>query len=389
MSKSTDIRTLKNLNKPTRYTIPDAKGLHLWVKADLKKYWIYRYTINSKRYDISLGSFPEITLAVARTKAQNFRAMILNGINPKEERKRQRLSVKIKKPSITFKKYALDYIDRMAPKWTNDKHSAQWEATLAKYAFPAIGSVSLDAITTQHIQKILDPIWSTKNETASRLRGRIERILSAAITSGLRTSSNPALWRSHLENLYPQHPQSLEHHAALSYKLLPAFMRDLAAIDGVAALALQFTILNASRTGEVLYATRNEINETVWSIPANRMKAKQEHQVPLCSQSLLLIEKAKKLDPDSPYLFSKKGKSLSGMAMLMLVRRHHPGITVHGFRSAFRDWVSEETNHSPEVAEMALAHTIGNKVEAAYRRGKLLERRRILMQDWQEYCLAI
>ena len=388
MSKSTDIRTLKNLNKPTRYTIPDAKGLHLWVKADLKKYWIYRYTINSKRYDISLGSFPEITLADARTKAQNFRAMILNGINPKEEKKRQRLSVKIEKPSISFKKYALEYIDRMSPKWTNDKHTEQWVSTLTLYAFPVIGSLSLEAITTQHIQKVLDPIWSSKNETASRVRGRIERILSAAITSGLRTSSNPALWRSHLENLYPQHRKSLVHHAALSYKLLPTFLQDLIAIDGVAALALQFTILNASRTGEVLHATRSEISESVWTIPATRMKAKQEHQVPLCSQSLMLIEKAKKLDPDSPYLFSKKGKPLSGMAMLMLVRRHHPGITVHGFRSAFRDWVSEETNHSPEVAEMALAHTIGNKVEAAYRRGKLLERRRILMQDWQVYCYA-
>ena len=347
-----------------------------------------RYTINAKRYDISLGSFPEITLADARIKAQNYRTMILNGINPKEEKKRQRLSVKLEKPSVSFRKYALEYIDRMSPKWTNHKHTEQWVNTLAAYVFPVIGSLSLEAITTQHIQKILNPIWNTKTETASRIRGRIERILSAAITSGHRKSANPAIWRSHLENLYPEYRKNQDHHAALAYSELPSFMKQLAALDGVAALALQFTILNASRTGEALYAMRGEVDGDVWKIPATRMKAKREHQVPLCSRSIVLIEQARALDPESLYLFSKRGKPLSGMAMLMLVRRHHPGITVHGFRSSFRDWVSEETSHSPEVAEMALAHTIGNKVEAAYRRGKLLERRRELMRGWQDFCLA-
>ena len=344
MTKSTDIRTLKNLTKPVRYSIPDTKGLHLWVRSDQKKYWIYRYTFEQKRHDISLGSFPEITLVDARIKAQKLRAKIINGINPAEEKKVKREKIKPPVPTITFKKFAIEYIDRMQPKWTNAKHGAQWHSTLQTYAFPVIGSMSLEAIKTSDIQTILEPIWNTKNETADRVRGRIERILSAAVTSGLRTSSNPAMWRGHLENIFPQHNKIQEHHAALPFAALPAFMERLVITEGIVALALQYTILNASRTGEVLFAERLEIDGNVWTIPAKRMKAKREHQVPICSQVIELIEKAQALDPDSKYIFSIKGKPLSSMAMLMLVRRIQTGITVHGFRSAFRDWISEETN---------------------------------------------
>lgn len=386
MTKSTDIRTLMKLTKPVRYSIPDTRGLHLWVRSDQKKYWIYRFTYCGKRYDMSLGSFPEITLVEARIKAQRLRVKALNGINPVDEKKIKRIRVKPSLPTASFKKFAAEYIERMSPKWKNTKHALQWYSTLQTYAFPVIGSMALEAIKTSHIQEILNPIWNSKNETSNRVRGRIERILSAAITSGLRTSANPALWKGHLENIYPQHNKIQSHHAALPYVDLPAFMERLAITEGVAALALQYTILNASRTGEVLFAERSEVVGKIWTIPGKRMKAKREHQVPICSKAMELIEKAQALDPDSKYIFSIKGKPLSSMAMLMLVRRIQTGITVHGFRSTFRDWVSEETNHSPEVAEMALAHTIGNKVEAAYRRGKLLERRRLLMQDWQDYC---
>jgi integrase len=191
-----------------------------------------------------------------------------------------------------------------------------------------------------------------------------------------------------LENLFPAHQDAQKHHEALPYDQLTDFMQTLKEIDGISALALQFTILNASRTGEVLLGLRSEVKGDIWTIPASRMKAKQEHQVPLCSRSLELLEIAKSLDPDSAYLFSNNGKPLSNMAMLMMARRLKTGLTVHGFRSTFRDWVSEETEHSPEVAEMALAHTISNKVEAAYRRGKLLDRRRVLMKDWETYCLT-
>ena len=355
--------------------------------SDQKKYWIYRYTFDQKRHDLSLGSFPEITLSDARVKAQKLRAKIINDINPALEKKARKEKVKSSPmPTVTFKKFAAEYIERMSPKWQNTKHALQWYSTLETYAFPVIGSMALKAIKTSHIQEILNPIWNQKCETASRVRGRIERVLSAAISSGLRTSSNPAQWKGHLENIFPQHNKIQEHHAALPYVELPAFMERLATTDRIAAIALQYTILNASRTGEVLFAERSEIIGATWTIPAKRMKAKREHQVPLCSKAIELIEKARASDPDSKYIFSIKGKPLSSMAMLMLARRIKSGITVHGFRSSFRDWVSEVTNHSPEVAEMALAHAIGNKVEAAYRRGKLLDRRRLLMQDWRDYC---
>jgi integrase len=220
------------------------------------------------------------------------------------------------------------------------------------------------------------------------LRGRIERILSAAITSKHRNSTNPAIWKGHLENLLPAHKASQEHHEALAYEEIPEFMKKLRNTEGISALALEFTILNANRTGEVLLGKRAEIDGNVWTIPANRMKTNKEHQVPLCNRSLEILSIAQFLDPDSEYLFSRNRKPLSNMSMLMMVRRMKKGLTVHGFRSTFRDWVSEETEHSPEVAEMALAHAIGNKVEAAYRRGKLLERRRRLMIDWESYCLT-
>jgi integrase len=252
--------------------------------------------------------------------------------------------------------------------------------------FPIIGDLPLDEIDTEHIVKVLNPIWFTKAETASRVRGRIERILSAAITLKYRPTNNPAVWKGHLENILPISRPTNKHHEALPYKQVPEFMAQLRDLDSLSALALEFTILNASRTNEVLQATKVEVEGDVWTIPAERMKAGKTHQVPLCKRSLQILEIAKSNDPDSRYLFSNNGKHLCNMAMLMLARRLSTGITVHGFRSAFRDWVSEETEHSPEVAEMALAHTIGNKVEQAYRRGKLLERRRLLMNDWASYC---
>jgi len=294
--------------------------------------------------------------------------------------------IETKKPK--FSTFALEYIETMRPKWRNQKHADQWVSTVRTYAFPVLGEMRLDEIDTPHIQAVLMPIWLKIPESASRLRGRIEKILSAAITYKHRSTSNPAIWKGHLENLFPAQQESFKHHEALPYDELPDFMKTLKEIDGLSALALQFTILNASRTGEVLLGKRSEVIGDVWTIPPTRMKAKQEHQVPLCRRSLELLDIAKSLDPESEYLFSNKGKPLSNMSMLMMVRRIRAGLTVHGFRSTFRDWVSEETDHSPEVAEMALAHTIGNKVEKAYRRGKLLERRRLLMEEWESYCLA-
>ncbi len=388
MKKSTDIRTLKKLDKPTRYSIPDSIGLHLWVRPDGKKYWVYRYTYNGVRTDMSLGSFPEVSLAEARLTHQRHRGLLIKGVNPSDEKRLKKDQKSIEKKSTKFSKFARDYIERMSPRWSNRAHEQQWGSTINNYATPVLGELSLEEITTDDILAVLSPIWTIKHETAMRLRGRLERIISAAITSGLRTNSNPAIWRGHLENLLPAIKRTKQHFEALDYKLLPAFMKQLDASDSISSLALQFTILNASRSGEVIYAKRSEVKENVWTIPAERMKARIEHQVPLGDKALALIDKAKLADPESKYLFSINGKHLSNMAMLARVRRMHEGITVHGFRSAFRDWVSEETEHSPEVAEMALAHTISNKVEAAYRRGKLLERRRLLLLDWETYCLS-
>jgi integrase len=276
----------------------------------------------------------------------------------------------------------------MSPNWWNHKNEKQWINTLTTYAYPVIGKLELDSITTEHVLKILEPIWTIKNQTSSRLRGRIERIMGAAISQGLRQQPNPAIWKGHLEHLLPAHRKSEKHHEALPYAEIPELMAHLENTRAVSILALQFTILTAARTGEVRFAEWNEIKDDVWVIPAHRMKAKREHQVPLCSRALELLKEAHHLAKDSNFIFNNYGKPLSSMAMLMAIRRYRTGLTVHGFRSSFRDWVSEETTHSSEVAEMALAHTITNKVEAAYRRGILLERRRALMLDWEKFCLS-
>jgi len=381
----TDI-SLKRLNKVGRHTDDQTKGLHLWVKPNLQRYWIFRYTINGKRKGVSLGAYPEISLKMARQRALEARLKVNQGVCPAQAKKTTLAPVKETK-TPKFSDFALEYIETMRPKWRNQKHADQWVSTVRTYTFPILGEMRLDEIDTPDIQKVLMPIWLKIPESASRLRGRIEKILSAAITHKHRQASNPAVWKGHLENLFPAHQESYKHHEALPYDELPDFMKKLKEADGMSALALQFTILNASRTGEVLLGKKSEIEGDVWTIPPTRMKAKQEHQVPLCKRSLELLQIANSLGPDSEYLFSNKGKHLSNMSMLMMVRRIRAGLTVHGFRSTFRDWVSEETDHSPEVAEMALAHTIGNKVEAAYRRGKLLERRRRLMQDWESFCL--
>ena len=390
MKNSTDIRTLQKLSKPCRYTIPDAKGLHLWVRPSHEKYWVFRFTFNGKRFDYGVGNFKDVSLAEAKKTTQKLRGSLLNGINPLQARKSQKEEVKNNTlTTVKFRKFALDYIETMSPRWRNPKHESQWLNTLTTYAFPVIGHLSLEEITTNHILKILEGMWKTKQETAARLRGRIERILSAAITRGLRKSSNPAIWRSHLENILPPPSnRGKTHHPALPYQEIHLLMAKLHEINTMSALALEFTILNASRTGEVIFAKRSEIIDDIWNIPAIRMKAGVQHQVPLGNRSLEIIRQACGLNPNSEYLFSNVNKPLSSMAMLMMLRRYKSGVTVHGFRSCFRDWTAEETNHSPEVAEMALAHTIGNRVEAAYRRGKLLERRRLLMKDWESYCLT-
>ncbi len=389
MPTNLDYRTTLNLKKHGRYTDSLTKGLQLLYKPSETKYWLLRFAFNGKRHELGIGPFPEIMPKEARQIAQEARTLLAKGENPLTSKLAQKAQIKaLERKKITFRDFALTCVADKQSEWSSDKHAAQWTYSLENFAFPVIGEMALDEIDTDDILKILTPIWKSKTETASRLRGRLEWILAAACTRKLRNGMNPALWRGHLQTILPAPKKMMEvrHHPALAYRALPEFLVLLRNIDSVAALALEFTILNASRTGEVLGGLRSEIDDDIWTISANRMKARKEHRVPLTGRSLEILAIAKGMDGNSPYLFSRNGKPLSNMAMPMLLRRLNSNVTVHGFRSTFRDWVSEETSHSPEVAEMALAHTIKNKVEAAYRRKDLLERRRILMQDWLEFC---
>ena len=392
MTIKLEYQTVKNLKSPGRYTDALVRGLHVWVKPNLTKYWIFRFTHQGKQQNISLGAFPTLSVADARLKAQQARDELSKGVNPVTARqalKPQNTASKTEK--ILFKDFAATCIQAKRAEWTNQKHGDQWEYTLEEFAYPVIGDKGLDEITMEDILEILEPIWTTKTETASRLRGRIEWVLNAAATRKLRTGINPALWRGYLQTILPapNKIKKVEHHKALPYQQVPEFIAKLQEMDSMGALALEFAILNASRTGEVIGGLRSEIFDDVWIIPSGRMKAKKEHRVPLCKRALEILEIAKAKDPNSKYLFSKNGKQLTNMAMPMMLRRAKIDATVHGFRSSFRDWVSEETEHPSEVAEMALAHMIGNKVEAAYRRKDLLEKRRLLLNDWGEYCSTV
>ncbi len=380
---------VKNLTKPGRYTDAITPGLNLNIKNNGGKYWVFRYLFAAKRSDLALGVYPDIGLKEARKRAIQARNNLLQGQRPEAAWK-----VPVTPQTSTtplFKEFAAECIATKKAEWSNPKHTDQWTNTIEQYANPIIGHLPLDGIDTEHILQVLTPIWHTKTETASRVRGRIEWILASATTRKFRSGLNPATWRGHLETILPKPSKiaTVTHHAALAYGSIPDFMVRLREMDGITVLALEFLILNVNRTSEVLGALRSEVApDGLWVIPGARMKAGKEHRVPLGQRSLDILAVARALDPNSKYLFSREAKPLSTMAMSMLLRRMKVGVTVHGFRSSFRDWVAEETDHSPEVAEMALAHTIRNQVEAAYRRGDLLSRRKVLMNDWQDYCLA-
>jgi len=353
MATKLDTQTIKNLKKPGRYTDALAMGLHLWVKDSKKKYWIYRYTIGGKQKNIGLGPYPDVGLTDARIKAIEAKKKVVNGIDPKPQKETK---ADLEMHELTFSEFAKQFIETKSSEWTNTKHQLQWAYTIEEYANPVIGKLKLDQITTEDILKILSPIWSKKTETATRLRGRIELILAAAATRKLRSGLNPAQWKGHLETVLakPNKIKKVKHHAALPFDEIPRFMGQLREMGTMAALALEFCILNASRTGEVIGGKRNEVSESFWKIPGERMKAKKEHRVPLCERSIQVLKISQLLDPDSEYLFSRKKKPLSNMAMTMVIRRLKKNVTVHGFRSTFRDWVSEKTDHSSEVAEMSL-----------------------------------
>ncbi|KQQ24090.1 integrase [Methylobacterium sp. Leaf122] len=367
----------------------DGGGLWLQITGKGGKSWIFRFTLDGKAREMGLGSAITFSLAEAREKALTCRKLCAEGIDPIEARNARRDAARIEAAkAITFRQSAAAYIEAHKAGWRNAKHAAQWAATLDTYAHPAFGDLPVQAVDTALVMKAVEPIWATKPETATRVRGRIEAILDWAATRGFRRGENPARWKGHLTNLLPKRSRvkKVEHHAALPFTEAPAFMAELAEQPGVAAKALAFTILTAARTGETIGAKWSEfdLDAGMWSVPAERMKAGVEHRVPLSESALTILREMKSIR-SGEFVFpgGKRGRPLSNMAMLKtLERMGRDDLTVHGFRSSFRDWASETTAFPSEVVEAALAHTIENKVERAYRRGDLFQKRRELMDTW-------
>ena len=392
------------LRKPGRY----GDGLNLWLQVSkwngrINKSWVFQYTSPTETKikhgrevgrvrQLGLGALHTISLAEARKRALAMRQMVLDGIDPIEASRADRAAKRMAAAKlVTFQQCADQFIAAHQSSWRSMRHRGQWLATLSTYAFPVIGGLSVSAIDTTLVLKVLEPIWATKTETALRLRGRIEQIIDWATVRGHRSGENPARWRGHLDKLLaaPTKLRQVQHHPALAYAELPAFMATLREHEGIAARALEFLVLTASRTGEVLGAKWEEIDlaAKVWTVPAGRMKAGREHRVPL-SDRVMTILAALPREAGNPHVFigSKEGAALADPAMLELLRELRPGLTVHGFRSTFRDWTAESTSYPNHVIEMARAHAIGNAVEKSYRRGDLFEKRSKLMVHWARYC---
>ena len=371
------IKQISKLTAPGRYF--DQHGLYLQVQSERNRSWLLRYEIRGRERWAGLGPLHTVSLTEARERARKARLQILDGLDPIEQRKAKRAALELETTrSLTFEQAAQQYFNQHSEKWKNEKHRAQFLSTLQAYAFPIIGRLSVSDIDTGLVLQVIEPIWKSKTETASRVRNRIEAVLDWATVRGHRAGENPARWARHLENVLPARSQRYQHHPALPYLEIQNFIALLRQREGVASKALEFLILCASRTGEVIGATWNEIDfaSKTWTIPADRMKAKKEHRVPLSDRALEILQALPRED-GNPFVFIGPRKNgLSNMAMATVLRRmERRDITVHGFRSSFRDWAAERTGHANFVVEMALAHTIGNAVEAAYRRGDLLTKR--------------
>jgi integrase len=370
----------------------DGKNLYFDFKSPPGANWVCRWKRDGVAHDMGLGSWPLVSLAKARELRDECLRKLGAGIDPLAERREARAAARaVRAKAMTFKQCGDAYIAAHEAGWRNAQHAAQWPSSLAAHAYPMFGDLPVAAIDTALVMKALQPIWTSIPETASRVRGRIEAILGWATTAGYRTGENPARWKGHLENLLPKKSKvvRVKNHPALAYTELPAFMAELGRLDGIGSLALQFCILTAARTGEVLGARWDEINfvEKLWIIPASRMKAGKEHRVPLSDAALTILLLLKRL-PSSPFVFAaNRRRSVSSSTMLETLKRMgRVDLTVHGFRSTFADWCSERTHFPSELREMALAHAIGNRVEAAYRRGDLFRKRCQLMDAWARYA---
>lgn len=384
-AKGLTARQVETIAEPGAYA--DGGGLYLFVRSATAKSWVLRYSLAGKRKEMGLGSATKhgLSLAAARALATTHRTVLGQGLDPMVEARKEQ------KPVPTFGEMADRFVGEMGAAWRNEVHKAQWAMTLREYAGP-LRDKPVDAIGTDDVLSVLRPLWIKRPETASRLRGRIERVLNAAKAEGHRSGENPAAWRGHLANLLPARRKLTRgHHAAMPFAEVSAFVAALRTRRATAALALEFAILTAARSGEVIGACWNEIDleAGIWTVPAERMKAGRPHRVPLVPRALAILEAAKPLargDAPQPIFPGERRPTLSNMAMAMLMKRMGKGeFTVHGFRSAFRDWAGEETSFPREIAEAALAHVVGDATERAYRRGDALEKRRALMQAWASH----
>lgn len=382
---------VQRLTKPGFHAAGGVAGLHLQVLPSGARSWVLRVVIGGKRRDMGLGGYPDVPLAMAREKARKARDDIENGIDPIAQRVAARSTLMAARGAeTTFEQAARKFIEAKSAEWANAKHAAQWTATLETYAFPVVGKMQVRDVTLSHIVKILEPIWTTKTETASRLRGRIESVLDWATVRGYRTADNPARWKGHLDKILPKPGKvtKIEHHAALPYNQVAGFMADLAKREGMAARALEVLILTATRSGDVRGATWEEIDidGALWIIPAARMKAGKEHRVPLSQQVIEKLRALPRLADNTLVFPAPRGGVLSDMTMTAVMRRMGVAAVPHGFRSSFRDWAGETTAYPREVIEHALAHQLKDKAEAAYQRGDLLAKRARLMADWAKFC---
>jgi integrase len=374
----------------------DGGGLYLQctrgTDGSVRRSWLFRFAANGRERQMGLGSLDEVSLAEARLKAADCRKLRQAGVDPIEDRKAaQAQAALVAAKSMTFDDCRDAYIDAHAPAWKNAKHRQQWINTLNAYCSPVFGRVPVQGVDVSLVLKVLEPIWSTKPETASRIRGRIETILDWAKARGLRTGENPARWRGHLDHLLPARSKvrEVKHHAALPYAEIAAFLRELRGQKGIAARALEFAIITAARTGEVLFARWDEIDLSakIWTIPQSRMKAGRQHRVPLSDAALMILTQMQTVRQNEYVFPGDRRAVLSNMALLMVLRRmRRPDITAHGFRASFKTWATERTNFAREVVEAALAHVVGNKVEAAYQRGDMFDKRRQLMGAWAKFC---
>ena len=371
--------------------IADGGGLYLQISQSGSKSWVFRFMLNRRSREMGLGSLNAVSLSLVREKASQCRTLLADGIDPIEYRDAEKSKqIAHTHKNITFREASESYITSHSAGWKNAKHAAQWASTLNTYAYPILGEVYVSDIDTSLVVQVLDPIWSVKTETASRVRGRIEKILSWATVSGYRKGENPARWRGHLDNLMPppSRMRRVKHHAAMPYSEVGNFIQQLRNGSGVSHRALEFAILTAARTQEVLGSNWNEIDfETrIWTVPAERMKGLREHRIPLVDRAIEILAEMRST-ANSRFVFpgNRPNKGLSNMSLLAVLRRLQIEATAHGFRSSFRDWASEVSDFPSEVAEQALAHVNKNKVEAAYRRGDLFVKRQRLMEAWATY----